>query len=68
MEERSLIWETVYNRLKDHIMKINECELTIVNDVIECEFYQHAKYENIISSLRDRLQSGKEYWWVISNL
>ncbi len=58
-EERSLIWETVYNRLKDHIMKINECELTIVNDVIECEFYQHAKYENIISSLRDRLQSGK---------
>ncbi|MEE1238180.1 MAG: hypothetical protein UHI85_08920, partial [Turicibacter sp.] len=58
-EERSLIWETVYNRLKDHIMKINECELTIVNDVIECEFYQHGKYENIISSLRDRLQSGK---------
>lgn len=58
-EERSLIWETVFNRLKDIIMKVNEIEVLIVNDVVECDYYDHPKYESIITSLKERLQAGK---------
>lgn len=57
-EERSLIWETVFNRLKDIIMKVNEIEVLIVNDVVECDYYDHPKYESIITSLKERLQAG----------
>ncbi|MDE5976843.1 MAG: AAA family ATPase, partial [Turicibacter sp.] len=49
-EERSLIWETVFNRLKEIIMKINEIEVSIVNDVVECDYYDHQKYETIMTS------------------
>lgn len=58
-EERSLVWETVFNRLQDIIMKVNEHEVTIVNDVVECDYYNHPKYKSITTSLRERLQAGK---------
>lgn len=58
-EERSLIWETIFNRLQDIIIKVNECEVTIINDIVECDYYNHPKYENMMTSLRERLQAGK---------
>lgn len=58
-EERSLIWETVFNRLKDIMTRLNEIEVLLVNDIVECSYYDHPKYEHIISSLKERLQAGK---------
>ncbi len=58
-EERLLVWDAVFNRLKAVMMKVNEHEVLIVNDVVDCGYYNHPKYESIMSSLKDRLQAGK---------
>ena len=58
-EERSLIWETVFNRLKDIMNRLNEIEVLLVSDIIECNYYDHPKYDQMMTSLKERLQSGK---------
>lgn len=58
-EERLLVWDAVFNRLKAVMMKVNEHEVLIVNDVVECDYYSHPKYESMMASLKDRLQAGK---------
>lgn len=58
-EERHAVWKTIYKRLTELLFMINEQELMIVNDEIKCEHLDHPKYEQIVSSLRGKIQANK---------
>lgn len=58
-EERYAVWKTIEQRLSDLLVRINEQELLIVNDEIRCDFFDHPKYDQMVQSLRDKIQANK---------
>lgn len=57
--DRYSVWMTVYNHLKQIVSQINEHELKIVNDNVECEFFDHPKYEQMMTIIQEKLQANK---------
>jgi len=59
-EERFVIWRTVYDQLQGIIVAINAHELKSMNIEVNCPFYGHDHYEEMMRTLRSRLESGKK--------
>lgn len=57
--DRYSVWETIFNHLKQIMDSINEHELNIVNDEVECEFFNHPKYEQFMISIEEKLKANK---------
>ncbi|MCU7196379.1 AAA domain-containing protein [Turicibacter sanguinis] len=58
-DDRYSVWQTVYEHLKQIMVKINEHELKIVNDEVRCEFFDHPKYEQFLMTISEKLHANK---------
>lgn len=58
--ERFTIWRAVYDQLQGIIVAINAHELKSMNVEVSCPFYGHEHYEDMMRTLRGRLEAGKK--------
>lgn len=58
--ERQLIWKVVFDQLQGIIVDINAHELKSLNYEVDCPFYGHDQYEEMMRAIRQRLEAGKK--------